>query len=168
MCLLFLGNVVVAQESDTLATKRKDSTNFSKENQTKVLNPELDLITPPVGFDTSIYFHGYVNLKKRSAIVLREIIDYGRYEVMQAANNERFYEKNNLSFIEKIEFVSDHGIKGVYLKLSFLDKQGVEFTRFMVYAGNNSNTLVIDIVYPIEFDFEKDMMKCIQSIEYTR
>ena len=168
LCLLFIANIVVAQESDTLVTDKQDSTNFSKENKTKVLNPELNLIIPPVGFDSSIYFHGYVNLQKRSAIILREVIGFGRDEVMYTADNKTFYDKNNLTFIDKTEFVSDHGIEGVYLKLSFLDKRGVEFRRFMVYSGNNTNTLVIDIVYPIEVDLEEDMMKCIQSIEYNR
>ena len=166
--LLFITNLVAAQESDTLATMERDSSSFSEENQTKVVDPELDLIIPPVGFDTSPYFHGYVNLKKRSAIVLREVLTFGRYEVMQTANNESFYEKNELTFISKTEFVSDHGIEGVYLKLSFIDKIGVPFTRFMVYAGNDYNTLVIDIVYPTEFDLEDDMLKCMKSIKYTR
>ncbi|GEM_PF-3550728 len=168
ICLLSIANIVVAQESDKLLANKQDSTNFTEENKTRVLNPELNLIIPPVGFDSSIYFHGYVNLDKRSAIVLREVMDFGRYEVMYTADNKSFYEKNNLTFINKTEFVSDHGIEGVYLKLSFLDKRGVEFTRFMVYSGNNNNTLVIDIVYPIEVNFEEAMMKCIQSIKYTR
>lgn len=166
--LLFISCAVSAQKSDTTVVNRQDSTNFTELNKTKVLDPELDLIVPPVGFDTSIYFHGYVNLKKRSAIVMREVIDHGRDQVMQAANNDNFYQDNNLTFIDKVEFVSDIGTKGVYLKMSFLDKQNVEFTRFMVYSGNDYNTFVLDFVYPTQFDFEKDVLKCIQSIKYTR
>lgn len=166
--LLFFSSVVIAQESNSLGVSERDSTEYSEENKTKVLSPELSLIHPPVGFDSSIYFHGYVNLLKRSAIVLREVVDYGVDEVMLAANNDSYYESRGLTFINKTEFISNHGIKGVYLKMSFKDKQGVDFERFMVYAGNNNNTLVIDIVYPIEFKLEEDMMKCIQSIEYKR
>ena len=164
--MLFLVNFSIGQELDSLNVT-KDST-YNSSNVTSVLDPELDLIVAPTDFDVSPYFHGYVNLRKRSAIVMREVENFGAEEVMMAADNENFYTKEGLTLLAKKEFVSQHGTKGAYLLLSFLDKKGVKFTRYMVYAGNNENTLVLDIVHPVEFELEADVLKCLNSINYSR
>ncbi|MDX2362574.1 MAG: hypothetical protein QNK23_17330 [Crocinitomicaceae bacterium] len=165
LSMLFLVNIAVAQDIDTLSTAL-DSTATVNTTQRTVSEPELGLIVPPVGFDSSVYFHGYLSFLKRAAIIMYEIDDLDPQTVMSAATDEYFI-KNNMTFLAKKEFVSVHGTVGFYMKSSYEDK-GTKYIRYMVYAGNNNSTLILDIVHPADVELEEELLECMNSINYTR
>lgn len=134
----------------------------------KEVTPDLSVITPPVGFDTSGYFTGYINFKKGSAIMIHEM-ENADFTKVEEGITEDYFTQNNLTLIKKEKFVSTHNTNGLYYMSSFVNKE-VKYIRIMVYAGSEKNLLVLDIVYPesaIE-SVEKGLLESINSLNYQR
>ncbi len=134
----------------------------------KEVPADLSVITPPVGFDTSTYFTGYIHFKHSAAIIIHEI-ENAYFTKIEAGITEDYFETNKLTLIEKKSFVSDHSAQGIYYKSRFLNKD-VPYIRFMVYSGTATNLLILDIVYPeskVEF-VERDIIASFSSINFKR
>ena len=74
-------------------------------------------------------------------------------------------QKVAFNFISKEKFVSDHGVKGIQYKFWF-ELEGNKYVRYMVYAGDLSTTLWLNITYPkmLEELVEMEILKSIKTI----
>lgn len=134
----------------------------------KEITADLSVITPPIGFDTSSYFTGYIHFKHSAAIIIHEI-ENADFTKIEAGITDQYFETNNLTLLEKKSFVSDHSAEGLYYKSRFLNKE-VPYIRIMVYSGTETNLLIFDIVYPeskVEF-VERDIINSFSSINFKR
>lgn len=125
---------------------------------------DLNMIEPPATFNPSDAFNGYLSIENSSAIILTQINNSNYLKIAEGMNDE-FYAKNKLNFISKDSFVSDNGVKGVIFKLWF-ELKGDKYIRYMVYAGDLSTTLWLNITYPqmLEELVEMEILKSIQTI----
>jgi len=132
----------------------------------EVKNAPFDVLTPPLGFDTTSYFKGYFNPKKGASIMLNEIQDVGFFQ-LENGMNEAYYEKNKMTFISKSELRCTSGTKGLIYKMSF-DQHGIPFLRYVVFAGDETHTLWIHVTLPgrYEAELEAPLLECFRSINY--
>lgn len=125
---------------------------------------DLNMITPPDGFEISKNFNGYIHFKTGSAIIMTLIKD-ATYLMIAKGMTEEFYEANKLTLISERKVLTDNGTKGLDYKFSFV-LQDVDFIRHMVYVGDLNQTLWLAVTYPkmAEELVEDEILKCIQSI----
>lgn len=125
---------------------------------------DLNMIDAPATFNPSDAFNGYLSIENSSAIIMTQINNANYLKIAEGMNDE-FYTKNNLNFISKESFVSENGVKGVTFKLWF-ELKGDRYIRYMVYAGDLSTTLWLNITYPemLQELVEMEILKSIQSI----
>lgn len=122
------------------------------------------MITAPAGFEVSKSFNGYIHFQNGCAIYMT-MIENANYLRLNEGMTEDFYTKNKLTKISETEFVSDNGVKGIYYKCKFtLDE--MDFTRYIVYAGDLNNTLWLNVTYPVLVEglMEDEILKTIQTI----
>ena len=125
---------------------------------------DLNMITPPEGFELSEQFNGYIHFKTGTAIIMTLIKD-ATYLMIAKGMTEEFYEANKLTLISERKVTTENGTKGLDYKFSFV-LQEVDFIRHMVYVGDLNQTLWLAITYPkmAEELVEDEILKCIQSI----
>lgn len=140
-----------------------------QEEEMQYVEPEsssadLNMITPPDGFEPSDQFNGYIHFKTGTAIIMTLIKD-ATYLMIAKGMTEDFYEANKLTLISESKVITDNGTKGLDYKFSFV-LQGVDFIRHMVYVGDLNQTLWLAITYPkmAEELVEDEILKSIQSI----
>jgi hypothetical protein len=140
-----------------------DNTN-SKQQPPESVDADLNMIVPPQSFEASDAFNGYLSLQNSSAIIMVQI-NNSNYLRFADGMDEKFYAENKLHFISKESFVSENGVKGVYFKLWF-ELKGDRYIRYMVYAGDLSTTLWLNITYPemLQELVEMEIIKSIKTI----
>ena len=92
-------------------------------------------------------------------------INNANYLKIAEGMDDSFYAKNNLNFISKESFTSENGVKGISYKFWF-ELKGDRFVRYMVYAGDLSTTLWLNITYPemLQELVEMEILKSINTI----
>lgn len=140
-----------------------------QDDSLKVIIPEtvmadLNMITPPPTFKSSDAFNGYISIQNSSAIIMTQI-NNANYLKIAEGMNDTFYAANKLNFVSKESFTSENGVKGVYFKLWF-EMEGNKYVRYMVYAGDLTTTLWLNITYPqvMEELVEMEIIKSINTI----
>lgn len=125
---------------------------------------DLNMIEPPATFEPSDAFNGYISLENSSAIMMTQINNANYLKIAEGMNDE-FFAKNKLNFISEENFVSEHGIKGIIYKFWF-ELKGDRYIRYMVYAGDLSTTLWLNITYPemLQELVEMEILKSIETI----
>lgn len=158
--LLLIAPITLAQ-SDTLQGGQSDSL--------KVVVPEqksadLNLITPPEGFEVTDKFNGYLHLQASTAIIMT-MIENANYINLERGMTEEFFAEKHMTLLKKEEFTSDYGFPGLIYKCSFV-LQEMDFIRYFVYAGDLNRTLWLNITYPVKMEglVEGEVMKAIRSI----
>ena len=157
LSILFTISIVQAQEG----VSKEDSAKYTVP-QTE--NADLKLIVPPLGFEVSTLFNGYIYLQGSSSIVMTLIDDVNYLKICEGMTEE-FYKTNQLTYISDSRFTSVKGVKGRMYKFSFKIENDL-FIRYMVYAGNLKRTLWLNITYPLKFEelIEGEIIKSINSI----
>jgi len=130
----------------------------------EALPADLGMITPPVGFEKTDKFNGFIHFKTGSAIIMTLIKD-ATYLTIAKGMTEEFYQENKLTLISERKVSTDNGTKGIDYKFSFVI-QGVDYIRHMVYVGDLNQTLWLAITYPkmAEELVEDEVLKSIQTI----
>lgn len=130
----------------------------------ETVQAELTMIEPPATFKPSDAFNGYMSIENSSAIIMTKIKNANYLKIAEGMNDE-FFAKNKLNFISKDSFVSEHGVKGITYKFWF-ELEGNRYTRYMVYAGDLSTTLWLNITYPemLQELVEMEILKSIKTI----
>lgn len=155
-----------------IAFSQVDSTGMSQDGRSNKRlevnlnpNPQIHYVVPPVGFDTSGYFNGYVDLKRHSAIIIQEM-----QKITPAVGKEAFQKKMDyfaeagMKVLGSDDFVTAKGVSGFYLKLNYENK-GVVYIRYLVYVGV-ANSLFLDVVFPESEKLDEQMINCFRSITY--
>lgn len=125
---------------------------------------ELNLLTPPEGFEVSDAFNGYIHYQSSTSIIMT-MIENLSYLDMEKGMTEDYFITNQMTFVKSEEVKTDHGYGGLIYKATFtLDNQ--PFVRYFAYIGNLNNTLWLSITYPtkVEALVESEILKCIQSV----
>lgn len=142
---------------------------ISQKEEKQYIEPEsfpasLSMIIPPVGFEISKSFNGYIHYQSGSAIIMTLIKD-ATYLNIAKGMTEEFFEANKLNFISERKVLTNNGTKGIDYKFSFVIQE-VDFIRHMVYVGDLNQTLWLAITYPKmgEELVEDEILKCIQTI----
>lgn len=132
----------------------------------EVYDVDIHVLTPPMGFDSSSYFNGYIYPTKAASILMNEIADVGYFQ-MENGMHEGYFAANNFEFISKSQLTSDFNTKGLIYKLRF-DQSGMKFIRYMVFAGDETHTLWMHITYPEKYalELDKGILESLQSINY--
>jgi hypothetical protein len=150
-------NETFAQVSDAI-----DSSATYEEPQ--VIKAELSMLTPPDGFVKSDQFDGYYNPNMGAAIMM-SIIDKVPYSILKASMTEEFFTENKLTKISESPLVVSDKMRGVVYKCSF-NTQGHDFIRFIIYAGDLTKTLWINVTYSALLDeqLEPEIMNSLKTI----
>lgn len=150
--IVFMAHSVVAQEDslDVVLPTTEDA--------------DIHIITPPVGFEVSTAFNGYISMPNSSAIIMVQINNANYIKIAEGINEE-YCNANSLKFISSTDIESIHGVKGKAFKMKFL-LQGDEWIRYMVFAGNLEKTIWLNITYPLKLEelVEGEILKSIQTI----
>ena len=109
-------------------------------------NANIEAIAPPVGFEVSTAFNGYISMQNSAAIIMLQI-DHSNYIRMFDAIDEDYIDRNKLELISKEKILTTSGDKGKGLTLSF-DLNGDAFIRKMIFIGDTKRTLWLNITYP--------------------
>lgn len=165
LMLSFLCSTLGFSQIDTSKSQDKDAYQDSVQYlKPEMTEPNLEMIVPPKSFVVSEAFNGYISYENSTAIIMTQI-NNANYLKIAEGMNESFYKANNLNFISKENFVSDHGAKGVMFKLWF-DLKGNKYVRYMVYSGDLEKTLWLNITYPqmLEELVEIEILKSVKTI----
>lgn len=155
-----------------------DSARFSADSLTDfsnvIANENVDIscMTPPVGFDTSRFFNGYMSLYQGGMFRFVEYVglSFNDYQKM-IDKNVSSLENSEMKFISRENLVLETGIPLEFIKVQYSTPEegyfGKEYYRYLVYTGVD-NTLFIDIVYPISSNLDDAVLKSLKSIKYDK
>ena len=149
---------------DSLATSNSSEKYLKPEK----VSTDISVLTPPEGFSISESFDGYIHLQAASAIVIMELANIN-YITLDKSKNSKYYERNNLTFIESKDIVTVNGDKGKFYKSSFIIDD-IKYYRLTAYIGDLNNTLWIAITYPeiMEPILLDELMKSIESVNFKK
>lgn len=169
--LFFFSITIIAQEESPSGTVPADSLyDYSK----VIINEKVDIncMVPPVGFDTSRFFNGYLNLYQGGMIRLAEYqgMPFSDYQIIME-KNASYLEESKMKIVSKDNFILDTGVSLEYIKVQYSIEEegyfGKEYYRFLVYTGNQS-TLFIDIAYPTSSNLDDAILKSLKTINYSK
>jgi hypothetical protein len=168
--LIFFGFILmdIAVFSQTvdqnIQQSAEDSVKYVVPNQSIA---DIKMLTPPEGFVVSDRFNGYVHTRMATAIMMT-MIENTSYVMIEKGMTPEFFASNQLVLIEKKDFLSDHGVKGIIYKATFV-LSGRDFVRYFVYAGDLNRTLWVAVTYPKmgEELIDSEILKSIQSITFN-
>jgi hypothetical protein len=151
-CFLTTSKAVYAQQ-DTVAYTVPESKNAA-----------LSLLIPPPCFEPSKDFNGYLCLANGSAIMMQLIENVSYLQATQGMTDE-FFRTNGFTYISVIDLKSTHNLKGKVYKLTYVHKE-LEYVRYMVFAGDLTRTLWLNITYPkvVEELMELEVLKSLQTL----
>ncbi|PWH86633.1 hypothetical protein [Brumimicrobium oceani] len=155
--------ILLALIISSLSSAQTDDEKLDRKEPESV-SANLEMIVPPETFVPSDAFNGYISIENASAIIMTQINNVN-YKRVSEGMDEEFYELNQLNFISKESFVSDYKVNGVIYKLWF-ELKGDRYIRYMVYAGDLSKTLWLNITYPemLQEIIEMEVLKSINTI----
>ena len=113
-------------------------------------NANINVITPPIGFDTTSAFNGYLSIQNSAAIMMLQL-DNSNYIRIAEAIDQDYMDRNKLILKSKEDIVTRSGSKGKGLTFSF-ELNGNTFIRKMVFIGNTKKTLWLNITYPMDLE----------------
>lgn len=162
LCCFNLSYAQIDTSGNSKDQNYEDSVQYS---QPEMVQPSLDLIVPPESFVVSEAFNGYISYENSTAIIMTQINNANYLKIAEGMNDD-FYKANKLNFISKESFTSNNGVKGVMFKLWF-ELKGDKYIRYMVYAGDLSKTLWLNITYPqmLEELIELEILESVESIK---
>lgn len=163
-------NIVHSQIQKDTIDKSEELFDVSK----VVLNDHVDIncYTPPLGFDTSTFFNGYLNLGQGGMIRLTEYTNFPtiEYHKSLSMNQDRFIE-TGMALINTDQVTLPNGNIAYLMKFEYSSEEpgvfGSEYCRYLVYTGESS-TLLIDAVHPKQEKMEGDIIKSLKSISYNQ
>lgn len=160
LILLLITSVSLAQ-TDTSQAGQSDSLTVVTPEQK---NADLNMITPPEGFEATDKFNGYLHSQASTAIIMT-MIENSNYINMERGMTDEFFAQKQMTLVKKEEFTSDHGFSGLIYKCTFV-LQEMNFVRYFVFAGDLNRTLWLNITYPLQMEglVEGEVMKAIRSI----
>lgn len=113
-------------------------------------NANINAITPPIGFDTTSAFNGYLSMQNSAAIMMLQLDDSNYIRIVEAIDQD-YMDRNKLILKSKEDIVTRSGSKGKGLTFSF-ELNGNTFIRKMVFIGNTKKTLWLNITYPMDLE----------------
>lgn len=133
----------------------------------EVIPAQLSFLTPPDGFVPATDFEGYINVNMGSAILM-SVIDNIPYSILKVSMTDTFFVENQLIKIAETPLSISDEIQGVVYKCEF-NTQGHDFIRLIVYAGNLTQTLWLNITYPkiVDEQLSPAMMRSFNSINLS-
>lgn len=157
----FITISIHAQEIEKTSTQSKGEV---LNLEPKKVNADLSLIVPPSGFEVSQLFNGYIYAQSSASIIMT-LVEGVNYLKVCEGMNDSFFAQNKLTLISEEKFISSNKVKGHIYKFSFKLNE-VDFIREMVFAGDLTKTLWLNITYPKRFEeiMADEMMKSIMSI----
>lgn len=149
----------------------RDSLNIQEDPEYAIPEQKLvdiSILTPPVGFEDSPAFNGYISYQNGAAIII-SLITNANYLKIDEGMTEKFFRDNKLTFVSKKEIETAEGVSGLYYTLSF-NLENTDFVRHIVYIGDLKNTLWLNITYPksVEALMEKEIVKSITSVKFKK
>ena len=81
-------------------------------------NANINVITPPIGFDTTSAFNGYLSIQNSAAIMMLQL-DNSNYIRIAEAIDQDYMDRNKLILKSKEDIVTRSGSKGKGLTFSF-------------------------------------------------
>ena len=157
----FLVNSQTVESSDS----KQDRTLFTTPEITEV---NIDVITPPEGFEVSPAFNGYIHYQASSAVIIN-LIKKVNFKKLSEGMNQEFFEKNKLQYISEKKVTTTSGTKGIWYKFNFTT-EGKDFCRYIVYVGDLNKTLWFNFTYPLKLEelVENEILKSIQTIDLSK
>lgn len=113
-------------------------------------NANINVITPPIGFDTTSAFNGYLSIQNSAAIMMLQLDNSNYIRIVEAIDQD-YMDRNKLILKSKEDIVTRSGSKGKGLTFSF-ELNGNTFIRKMVFIGNTKKTLWLNITYPMDLE----------------
>lgn len=113
-------------------------------------NANINAITPPIGFDTTSAFNGYLSMQNSAAIMMLQLDNSNYIRIVEAIDQD-YMDRNKLILKSKEDIVTRSGSKGKGLTFSF-ELNGNTFIRKMVFIGNTKKTLWLNITYPMDLE----------------
>lgn len=110
----------------------------------------INAITPPLGFDTTSAFNGYLSIQNSAAIMMLQL-ENSNYIRISDAINEDYIARNKLILKTREDIKTNFGDKGKELTFTF-ELNGTTFIRKMVFIGDTKNTLWLNITYPMDLE----------------
>lgn len=128
------------------------------------IDADLSLITPPAGFVPTEQFNGYLYAQASAAIIMTMIEEVNYLKICEGMTDS-YFAQNKLTKTGEGKFISNDKVKGQYYKCSFV-LNGVDYVRIMVFAGDLTKTLWLNITYPTKFEelLEEEIFSTIRSI----
>jgi len=111
-------------------------------------NANIAAITPPIGFDTTSAFNGYLSMQNSAAIMMLQLENSNYIRIIEAIDQD-YMDRNKLTLKSKEDIITRSGSKGKGLTFSF-ELNGNTFIRKMVFIGNTKKTLWLNITYPMD------------------
>lgn len=166
---LIIGGIVLFFSSLNAVSQNVENENITKDSETqyiipKKLNADLSLITAPNGFVSAEQFNGYIYTQASAAIIMTMIEEVNYLKICEGMTSD-YFAQNKLTKITEGKFTSIEKVKGQYYKCSFV-LDGVDYIRIMVFAGDLTKTLWLNITYPTKFEelLEEEIFTTIRSI----
>lgn len=113
-------------------------------------NANINAIIPPIGFDTTSAFNGYLSMQNSAAIMMLQLENSNYIRIVEAIDQD-YMDRNKLILKSKEDIKTRSGSKGKGLTFSF-ELNGNTFIRKMVFIGNTKKTLWLNITYPMDLD----------------
>lgn len=110
----------------------------------------LNAITPPIGFDTTSAFNGYLSIQNSAAIVMLQLENSNYIRIAEAINQD-YIERNKLVLKKREDIRTTSGDNGKGLTFTF-DLNGATFIRKMIFIGDTKKTLWLNITYPMDLE----------------
>ena len=92
--VLFFSFLIKSQTQNPLDSKQ-DRTLFTTPEITEV---NIDVITPPEGFEVSPAFNGYIHYQASSAVIIN-LIKKVNFKKLSEGMNQEFFDKNKLRYV---------------------------------------------------------------------
>ena len=162
--VLLFSFVVNSQVQETADTKQ-DKSLFTTPEISEV---NIDVITPPEGFEVSPAFNGYIHYQASSAVIIN-LINKVNFKKLAEGMNQEFFDKNKLRYISEKKIITNSGTKGIWYKFNFTT-EGKDFCRYIVYAGDLNKTLWFNFTYPLKLEdlVENEILNSIQTIDLRK
>ncbi len=152
-------NLSIAQTSKT--ESQEDSLKFVQPTQQ---NADLKCIVPPLCFEPSTAFNGYLCMANGAAILMHQFENISYAQAVRGMNEEAFT-KNGFTLITSFDLHSSFGVKGKVYKFGFKLKNE-DYIRYTVFAGSLNKTLWFNVTYPKLADelLEVELLRSFQTI----
>lgn len=170
---LFLFGVAFTQQNiNDVAQKKQTTINLGLDTKNIVADSvPPSVYTPPKGYvvlpmidGTGERSNGYIN-RDYGAGILLTMLSGVDYNSLANLTKEGFDSNEEVYVMETKEFKTETGLSGVHFKVLFSEQKNT-FIRYLIYVGNESQTLWLNITYPVIMndEVEADILRSLTSI----